>query len=175
LKCKILILTILILSLTNLAISSNNLDELIIKNIENSIIQLNSNVNPIIVNQISKNVLKNSKKYNLSWKVIIAIIDIESEFNRKAKNNKCYGLMQINISAHYKKLRELKLSKQDLFHIKHNINLGCIILKEYIKETKNLNKALKKYSGGCPKYVKKVNVTINKLKVKYYANVDGKS
>lgn len=172
-KCKILILTILIhLTLTNLSISSTHIDELVITK---NITQLNPDIDIEIVKQISKSISNNSKIHNLSWKIIVSIINTESKFNRKAKNGNCYGLMQINISAHRNKLKKLKLSARDLFHIPHNINLGCIILKEYMKETKNLNKALKRYSGGSSQYVKKINRTVSKIGNKKYANVDGKS
>jgi len=182
LKCKILILIILILlSLTNLSISSDHLDESVIKNIYRSIKYLNSDIDDTITSQISLRILYNSKKHNIPWYMIVSIINIESEFNKKAKNNKCYGLMQINISAHKDKLKKLKLQTRDLFYIKHNIDLGCIILKEHINNTKNLNKALKRYSGNDSKYVKKINQTISKIShyiksgTKKYANVDGKS
>ena len=47
-------------------------------------------------------------------------------------------------------------SKQDLLDPETNIIAGISILKQYMSESRNLDEALHKYSGGAKDYAKKV-------------------
>jgi soluble lytic murein transglycosylase-like protein len=164
--CKILtFIIIMFFTIINLSISSEppSFDELVINNIYKSIIHLNPDINIEEARKISNSILFHANKYTIPWTVLVAVINTESEFKKDVKFNGCYGLMQINISAHYKNMADMKYNKWMLFHIDNNINLGCKILKDYIEDSKTINTALKKYSGGSNRYVKKVNKTLSRI------------
>jgi len=129
-----------------------------------TICNLNPDINNCDAQKITKSIIKHSKNYEIPWNLVVAIINTESEFNKNARSNGCYGLMQINLSAHWKTMIDMKINQKTLFHIDNNINLGCKILKEYINNSKSINVALKKYSGGNHRYVKKVNNNMSKIK-----------
>lgn len=119
----------------------------------------------IIVNEI----IKSSKKYNLRPELIIALIHRESSFNPISVSNKnCIGLMQINPKPHKEKLEKRDISYYQASYVKYNIDIGCEILKKYIKQNNNdVRKALLNYVGGHHKtYVKDIlgtyaNLTVN--------------
>lgn len=112
-------------------------------------------IDPAIVKPIAKSVLKYSKMYNFPPELVVCVIDRESSFNTVAVSTAdCVGLMQINEKWHKEKLKKLGIKSDQLFHIDNNINIGCMILREYYNGTKSINKALTKYVGGKhPSYV----------------------
>jgi soluble lytic murein transglycosylase-like protein len=88
-----------------------------------------------------------------------AIITVESGHNPKAKSKKgAIGLMQIRPVVWEKELRQVGLikTKKDLYDPEMNIRAGQYILIKMIARTKNLEQALKWYSGGAKNYHKKV-------------------
>ena len=119
------------------------------KNIKDSIILLNSKLDPAFVTQVQKSVKKYAKQYNLPPQLIISVIFRESTFKPTAVSKaKCLGLMQINTKAHPEKIKEMGIKYNEIFHIDNNVHLGCWILREYIDKYKSVDKALKKYVGG---------------------------
>lgn len=103
---------------------------------------LDPGVRDIIVNNIDHY----SRKYNLDPILVVAIIYRESGFRiLSVSSANCIGLMQINPAAHKEKVQNL--SRNELFHIGNNINIGCQIFKQYYKD-KHTRNALKRYVGG---------------------------
>jgi soluble lytic murein transglycosylase-like protein len=67
---------------------------------------------------------------HVSPELLEAIIETESAGQRFAFNEKygCYGLMQINRSVHYKRMKALGVS--DLYNARQNIMVGADLLVE---------------------------------------------
>lgn len=82
--------------------------------------------------------------------LLLAIIKVESEFNPGALSSKgAVGLCQIMYDSHKVSLLKLKFlkDKRDLWDIQTNIKCGSYIFEEYLKTSKDVNKALDLYLG----------------------------
>jgi soluble lytic murein transglycosylase-like protein len=92
-------------------------------------------------------VYKKSKAYNFNPYLVMAIIQVESEFNPFAVSHAgAYGLMQINYAVWKNKLN---IDFQKIFDIEYNIDLGLRILKQYYEEAgKDILLALHLYNNG---------------------------
>ena len=88
--------------------------------------------------------------------LILAVIDVESNFNRYAISKAgAMGLMQVMPFW----LKEIGKPGDNLFNLKTNLRMGCTILRYYIdKEKGDLTQALARYNGskGSYKYTNKV-------------------
>ncbi len=84
---------------------------------------------------------------NVPPDLVIALIDVESDFNPKliSKTND-YGLMQINI-CHKDSLKKT-LQITDLIDEKQNIKAGVYMLSEIVNKYSNVNQALMVYNCG---------------------------
>ncbi len=91
-------------------------------------------------------VLKKSKEYNYHPALVLAIIQIESNFNPYAVSYAgAFGLMQIRYSV-WKD--ELKIEKDKLFDPEYNIDLGLKIFKKYHQYSGSISRALHLYNNG---------------------------
>jgi soluble lytic murein transglycosylase-like protein len=92
----------------------------------------------------------------LNPELVLAVIDIESRFDRFAISRVgARGLMQVMPFW----LKELNRPDDNLFEITTNLRMGCTILKYYLDKSKgDLRKALARYNGslGKRKYPDKV-------------------
>ena len=80
--------------------------------------------------------------------LIIAVISIESRFNPIAESVKgAKGLMQIIPKYHLEKLQEFG-GADSVFDPQINIQVGALILKEYIRLTGHVGIALQMYAGA---------------------------
>jgi soluble lytic murein transglycosylase-like protein len=97
--------------------------------------------------------------------LILAVIDVESNFDRFAISVAgARGLMQIMPFW----LDEIGRSGDNLMHIETNLRFGCTILKYYMGiENNDLQRALGRYNGslGKRKYPNKV---LDKLRLKWF-------
>ncbi|HEB87675.1 MAG TPA: lytic transglycosylase domain-containing protein [Gammaproteobacteria bacterium] len=88
--------------------------------------------------------------------LVLAVIDVESNFNRYAiSRSGAMGLMQVMPFW----LNEIGKPGDNLFDLKTNLRLGCTILHYYLgKEKGDLTRALARYNGsrGSYRYTKKV-------------------
>lgn len=111
---------------------------------------------------ISNPVYKFSKKYDLDYNLVLAVIYHESSFRPMVEGKgREIGLMQI--SYHVWK-DELNLPKYyECFDIYKNIDYGCQILKIYIDKTGNFYDALYLYNGKSEQYANRVYSTYTKL------------
>jgi soluble lytic murein transglycosylase-like protein len=97
--------------------------------------------------KITKAVFNLSRKHGFNPYLVMAVIFVESRFDRHAvsKAGAC-GLMQINYPV-WKD--ELQIDRRRLFQIEYNIELGLTILKGYLAETKgDIVRALILYNNG---------------------------
>lgn len=106
-------------------------------------------IDPTTAKEIAIAVEKYAEEFNFPPELIICIIARESSFRPILTSSAdCKGLMQINEKFHKEKLRKLNIKSDQIFHIDHNIHLGCMILREYYNKTKTISGALTKYVGG---------------------------
>jgi len=109
-----------------------------------------------------KNVHYEATKAGLHPEMVLAVINIESNFNRWAISRVgAQGLMQIMPFW----LKEIPQAGDNLFDIRTNLRFGCTILKHYIdREKGDYQRALARYNGSLGKvwYPNKVFDALNK-------------
>ncbi|RLA22428.1 MAG: lytic transglycosylase domain-containing protein [Gammaproteobacteria bacterium] len=115
--------------------------------------------------EILRNVHYEATRADLPPELVLAVIDVESNFDRFAISVAgARGLMQIMPFW----LDEIGRSGDNLMHIETNLRFGCTILKYYMEiEKDDLNRALGRYNGslGKRKYPNKV---LDKLRLKWF-------
>ena len=103
-----------------------------------------------------------ANRANLHPELVLAVIDVESNFDRFAISKAgAQGLMQVMPFW----LKEIGQPRDSLFNIRTNLRMGCTILKYYLKKEKgDLTRALARYNGslGRYKYPNKVFKLLNK-------------
>jgi len=97
--------------------------------------------------KITDAVFNLSQKHEFNPYLIMAVIFVESRFDRRAVSKAgAYGLMQINYAV-WKD--ELNINFRKITQIDYNIELGMIILKNYLLETSgDIFQALLLYNNG---------------------------
>ncbi|MGV2293513.1 transglycosylase SLT domain-containing protein [Trinickia sp. YCB016] len=103
---------------------------------------------------IGQAVLNAAGRYTLSPLLLLAVIAVESSFDRYAVSVVgAKGLMQVLPSQH----RDRVLRASDLNDARTNIRIGSEILHNYMMESDgNLESALYRYSGGAKGYARRV-------------------
>lgn len=96
-----------------------------------------------------KNIHYEASKADLAPELVLAVINVESNFDRWAISHAgAQGLMQIMPFW----LKEIPQAGDNLFDIRTNLRFGCTILKHYIdKEKGDFNRALARYNGSLGK------------------------
>ena len=111
--------------------------------------------------RLLKTVHTEATRAGLSPELVLALIEIESAFDRFAVSRSgARGLMQI--MPFWKK--EIGLPRDKLFNPRTNLRYGCTILKYYLDmENGELNTALARYNGsyGKVEYPTKVLLALN--------------
>ncbi len=97
--------------------------------------------------RIAGSVFSLSNKHGFNPYLIMALIFVESRFNRHAISSKgACGLMQVNYPV-WK--NALSIDRNKLFQIEYNLELGLTILKGYLLETRgDIIRALILYNNG---------------------------
>jgi len=129
-------------------------------------------VSPIVAEEVAKQILQASGKHDVPFVTLVAITEVESQFNPAARSNKgARGLMQV-MPKYWKEELNLK-SKYDLHNIQIGINSGAYVMNKYLGQTNNdMKKALYKYVGGDNTYVKNVYEAMGKFVVfRSFANM----
>jgi len=102
--------------------------------------------------QISKFILKQSKKYGYDPLFLTALIITESSFNHRAKSKVgALGLMQIRPRTGKALATEANMKwrgKHTLYHPENNIALGSYYLSKLIKRFGDMKTALEAYNHG---------------------------
>jgi len=106
-----------------------------------------------------------ARRANLQPELVMAIIEIESSFDRWAISRVgAQGLMQVMPFW----LKEIGKPGDNLFDVQTNLRMGCTILRHYLdKENGNLIRALGRYNGslGSFRYPSKV---MTAMQTKWY-------
>jgi soluble lytic murein transglycosylase-like protein len=97
-----------------------------------------------------KQVHYEATRANLRPELVLAVIEVESRFDRFAISQAgAIGLMQVMPFW----LKEIGRPKDNLFDIRTNLRLGCTILRYYMDKEKNdLTNALARYNGSIYSY-----------------------
>ena len=96
--------------------------------------------------EILEQVQCEAKRLTLPPALVMAVIDVESQFNRWAVSRSgAVGLMQVMPFWP----RKLGMDNSQLLKVSHNIHIGCTILKYYLQREKgDYTKALAHYNGS---------------------------
>ena len=101
-----------------------------------------------------------AKRTELDPELVLAVIEVESRFDRFAISNAgAQGLMQIMPFW----LKELDRPEDNLFNVQTNLRMGCTILRYYIDmENGDVTRALARYNGstGSNRYPNKVYASL---------------
>ena len=115
--------------------------------------------------EILKRVHYEASRAGLPPELVLAVIDVESNFDRYAISHVgARGLMQVMPFW----LDEIGRPDDNLFHIQTNLRFGCTILKYYMDmEKRDLIRALGRYNGSLGKrsYPNKV---LDRLRLKWF-------
>ena len=97
-----------------------------------------------------KQVHYEATRANLRPELVLALIEVESRFDRFAISHAgALGLMQVMPFW----LKEIGRPKDNLFDIRTNLRMGCTILRYYMDKEKNdLTNALARYNGSLYSY-----------------------
>jgi soluble lytic murein transglycosylase-like protein len=115
--------------------------------------------------ELLKNIHYEATKAGLHPEMVLAVINVESNFNRWAISNVgAQGLMQVMPFW----LKEIPNAGDNLFDIRTNLRFGCTILKHYLdKEHGDFTRALARYNGSLGK-VWYPNRVFDTLRVRWY-------
>jgi soluble lytic murein transglycosylase-like protein len=118
--------------------------------------------------RITDSVFIQSQKHGFDPYLVMAIILVESNFNRHAVSKAgAYGLMQVNYAV-WKD--ELKINFKKITQIDYNIELGLKILKNYLRETSgDILQALILYNQGYKQITSNYNEKI--IATNFYKHV----
>ena len=112
--------------------------------------------------ELLKNIHYEANKVGLAPELVLAVINVESNFNRWAISSAgAQGLMQIMPFW----LKEIPQAGDNLFNARTNLRFGCTILKHYLKKEKgDFQRALARYNGSLGKvwYPNRVFDTLRK-------------
>ncbi|MFD1559378.1 lytic transglycosylase domain-containing protein [Paraburkholderia silviterrae] len=115
--------------------------------------------------EIGYAVLNAARRYTISPLLLLAVIAVESSFDRFAVSVVgARGLMQVLPSQH----RDLVLRTSDLNDARTNVRIGSAILQDYIRASDgNLDDALYRYSGGAKDYARRVVDHMSMMKAQF--------
>ena len=134
--------------------------------ITNYILKYYKKVPPVLAREIARVSLEKSAEHNVSFHVIVAVMEVESNFDpfsvSKLKNDPARGLMQVRYNV-WKETLGMK-SAYDLHSVAGGIDAGTRVLRTYLDQTKgNLEKTLYKYVGKDKAYVRLVYAKMGKF------------
>jgi soluble lytic murein transglycosylase-like protein len=115
--------------------------------------------------EIGRAVLNAAGRYTISPLLLLAVIAVESSFDRFAVSVVgARGLMQVLPSQH----RDRVLRTSDLTDARTNVRIGSEILHNYIIASDgNLEDALYRYSGGAKGYARRVVDRMSMMKAEF--------
>lgn len=112
--------------------------------------------------ELLKNIHYEATKAGLHPEMVLAVINVESNFDRWAISRAgAQGLMQVMPFW----LKEIPSAGDNLFDIRTNLRFGCTILKHYIdRERGDFQRALARYNGSLGKtwYPNRIFEALNK-------------
>ncbi|HEY3598632.1 MAG TPA: lytic transglycosylase domain-containing protein [Paraburkholderia sp.] len=121
--------------------------------------------------RIAQAVLTEANRYAMSPMLLLAVMSVESGFDRHAVSSVgARGLMQILPAAHPRLLAGVR----DLSDPAINVRIGSAILRDYIDAADgDLEAALRRYSGGSRGYARRVVLRMHHFDESLPATADG--
>lgn len=118
-------------------------------------------VAPMESMKIARAVLNEAERHGISPVLLLAVMSVESSFDRHAVSNAgARGLMQVLPAAH----PQLIADTTDLSDPAINVRIGTTILRGYLDESGgDLDAALLRYSGGGRGYARRVVLRMQRL------------
>ncbi|MGG1949060.1 transglycosylase SLT domain-containing protein [Trinickia sp. NRRL B-1857] len=115
--------------------------------------------------RIGRAVIDAARREALSPMLLLAVIAVESGFDRHALSEAgAVGLMQVLPSQHKDRVRHAA----QLWDTDTNVSVGSSILHEYLTAADgDLNGALVRYSGGARGYPARVTTRLNQIEVAF--------
>jgi soluble lytic murein transglycosylase-like protein len=121
---------------------------------------LQTKLEPLDSSQISISTINVSKNLNVNPFLILAVIEIESRYDKKAKSKKkCRGLTQVSQKTGKNIATKLGLTQYNLDDIKDNILIGVSFLKEILQSHPRLLTALTIYNRGLGNFKKNPKIS----------------
>ena len=99
--------------------------------------------------ELQQVVIDNCEEYGLDPKIILGIMDVESDFRLKIDNGICYGIMQIHKGNQNWVKKNCGVT--DIYEPAQNIRAGCWILSKGLELYGDIEKALVWYNTGAVK------------------------
>jgi soluble lytic murein transglycosylase-like protein len=117
--------------------------------IEKRAFVLKTDLEPYDSEQIALTTLEVSKEFNLDISLILAIIELESRYEKRAKSKKgCLGLTQVSKRTGKYIANKFDIKTYSLTTIKDGILIGVAYLKELLIQFKTLPAAITIYNKG---------------------------
>lgn len=115
--------------------------------------------------RIARAVLAESSRHALSPVLLLAVIAVESGFDRHAVSDAgARGLMQVLPAAH----RDLVAHVKDLSDPATNVRIGAAILRSYLDDADgDVDTALARYSGGTKRYAQRVALHVQQFDAQF--------
>lgn len=107
---------------------------------------LSENATKLFTPEFTEQFLEICREYNIDYLLVIALIEMESEFDPDAVNGTHYGLCQISSKWHSERAKELGVD--DLYDPIGNILVGVDYLNELLGKDKGVTYALMAYRLG---------------------------
>lgn len=90
-----------------------------------------------------------TQEYDLPAGLLLAVAEVESDFDPNCKTGKCHGLMQIHSSYAKEYAKLAGLDEYDLFDYRDSMRIGAAMLADYIERYEgDLHFALMCYNLG---------------------------
>jgi hypothetical protein len=152
-----------------------NGDDLMIRDIELYILTRFRRVPKVVARTLATSIVAACKEQDVSPEVVMGIIEIESQFNPMARNEKSGAIGAMQVMPEWHKKLGLK-SVYDLYDIPVNINSGVKILKIHTDEDAkgNLEQGLYFYVGKDSTYAARVFQAAGKFTIFRYGIEDQK-
>jgi len=152
-----------------------NGDDLMIRDIELYILTRFRRVPKVVARTLATSIVAACKEQDVSPEVVMGIIEIESQFNPMARNEKSGAIGAMQVMPEWHKKLGLK-SVYDLYDIPVNINSGVKILKIHTDEDAkgNLEQGLYFYVGKDSTYAARVFQAAGKFTIFRYSIEDQK-
>jgi soluble lytic murein transglycosylase-like protein len=121
---------------------------------------LQTPIEPFDAGEIALNAISAGEEFKIEPLKILALIEIESRYDRRAKSKKkCLGLTQMAIATARGMAQMLGLVKYSLFTINDSIRLGAAFLKENIRPGRPIEVSFDIYNRGIGNWLRNPTVS----------------
>jgi soluble lytic murein transglycosylase-like protein len=128
--------------------------------IEKRAFVLQTHLEPFDSEDIATAVMAAREEFRIDPALILAVIEIESRYEKKAKSKKgCKGLIQMSKWVGKSIAGRLNIENYNIFDIRTNIRMGGYFIRELLDSYKDVRKALTVYNKGIVKWLDNPHVS----------------